>query len=123
MKTCFYRLSKIVVNQINPNSIPYIYYGIIKGPHGGQIFCDYYNLQRIFRATKPGETLGLEQDIIGYGNEKGILIINHPDKDRIAVEKPDEYKCVLAEDSKIRIKLIRNRNEKLYNKIINLFKY
>ena len=126
MKTCFYKLEKVVVNQLNPNSIPYIYYCVLSGPMGGRVLCDLYNTERLFNiyntANGTYSYLATENTILRYANEKGIVVVNHPDRDKILKENTDEYKCILPEDKGIRIKLIRNKKCAKFDNVAKLFK-
>lgn len=69
-----YILVEVGVQQFSPNHIPYIIYGIVRGPRGGTIILDEYNLERIFRARLDSYTTPrINEFIMSMARHYGML--------------------------------------------------
>jgi hypothetical protein len=105
-----YSLCSIAVCKKNSAHLPYIAYGIVEGPRGGQILIDYYNLEKIFKSNRFYSDMSIEPLLISYANKNDML---------------DAYKEIDTSDGGLRSlatknglrALIRNQNTELTRKV------
>lgn len=113
-----YTIEKVVVIQQTPNHIPYVYYIILRGPRGGRIFCDYYNFERMiidnYNYYIPGK---IERHLISYAARMNILTKTKLPEVIFQKHPLDEFAYLLQEDKNIKVKLIRNNNTPLRERI------
>lgn len=140
MITSYYTIEKIVLLTRKKElyerypHIPYFYYCVLRGPNGGKILVDEYNIERIIRNTiNENQEIFTKYKLWGicdsigvlknYGNKTDKIYIKTLTKEELNKKKVDDYRYILDEDKKIKKRLIRNRNETLYNSIVNRFRF